>query len=92
MDLVPRQAREGMTVEEHYAAPAAPLSANLGRHFLCARYNADLSDAGLKSLGFLQLDASRIQKMDAVENIPVLIQIGRAAAKRVETDHFGPFL
>jgi uncharacterized protein len=92
MDLVPRQAREGMTVEEHYAAPVAPLSANLGRHFLYARYNADLSDAGLKSLGFLQLDASRIQKMDAVENIPVLIQIGRAAAKRVETDHFGPFL
>jgi Patatin-like phospholipase len=92
MDLVPRQVREGMTVEEHYAAPAVPLSTNLGRHFLYARYNADLSDAGLKSLGFLQVDASRIQKMDAVENIPVLAQIGRAAAKCVETDHFGSFL
>ena len=30
MDLVPRPLREGMTVEEHYAAPAVPLSTNLG--------------------------------------------------------------
>jgi uncharacterized protein len=92
MDLVPRQEREGTTLEEQYAAPAVPLSTNLGRQFLCARYNADLSVAGLKDLGFSHVDAANIQKMDAVGNIPVLTEIGRAAAQRVATDHFGSFL
>ena len=92
MDLVPRQLCEGMTLEEHYAAPAVPLSTNLGRHFLYTRYNADLSGAGLKNLGFPQVDAASIQKMDAVGNIPVLLEIGRAAAQVVKTDQFGSFL
>jgi predicted acylesterase/phospholipase RssA len=92
MDLVPRQSSERMTLEEQYKAPAVPLSTNLGRHFLYVRYNADLSAVGLKNLGFSQVDPSIIQKMDAVGNIPVLVKIGRAAAQRVEVDHFGPFL
>ena len=92
MDLVPRQLREGMTVEEQYAAPTIPLATNLGRHFLYVRYNSDLSGAGLKTLGFPQVDPTSIQKMDAVGNIPVLLEIGRAAAQRVQIDHFGSSL
>jgi hypothetical protein len=92
LDLVPRHLREEMTLEEQYAAPALPLSTNLGRAFLYARYNADLSPAGLTNLGFSKVDAASIQKMDAVENIPVLTEIGRAAGKRVAVAHFGPFL
>ena len=91
-DLVPRQVRDGMTFEEEMNAPALPLSVNLGRRFLYARYNADLSDAGLKSLAIPNADARSIQKLDAVENIPVLIQIGRAASERVDAAQFGPFL
>lgn len=81
-----------MSLEEQYAAPVVPLSTNLGRHFLYVRYNADLSDAGLKDLGFVNVNAASIQKMDAVENIPILLDIGRAAVKRAEADHFGCFL
>jgi hypothetical protein len=92
MDLIPRESREGMTLDEHYEAPAVPLSTNRGRHFLYASYNADLSGDGLKNLGFPQLDATSIQKMDAVGNIPALIDIGRATAQRMEPEHFGPFL
>jgi hypothetical protein len=92
MDLVPRQLHEGMTIDEHYAAMTLPLTTNLGRHFLYARYNADLSGDGLKGLGFTQVDPSSIQKMDAVVNIPTLLEIGRAAGQRVEVGHFGPFL
>jgi uncharacterized protein len=92
LDMVPRQLREEMTLEEQYAAPVVPLSTNLGRHFLYVRYNADLSDAGLKDLGFVNVNAASIQKMDAVENIPILLDIGRAAVKRAEADHFGCFL
>jgi patatin-like phospholipase len=92
LDMVPRQLREEMTLEEQYAAPVVPLSTNLGRHFLYVRYNADLSDAGLKDLGFVNANAASIQKMDAVENIPILLDIGRAAVKGAEADHFGCFL
>ncbi len=92
MDLVPRQLNDTMTLEEAYAAPPIPLSTNLGRHFLYARYNADLSSDGLKKLGFPHADASSVQKMDAVANIPLLLEIGRAAAANVHPEHFGSFL
>src|SRR5215467_10131630 len=68
-DLVPRQARQGITSDEELDAPPVPLSKNLGRRFLYVRYDADLSDAGLKSLGIQNVDASSIQRLDAVENI-----------------------
>jgi len=92
LDLVPRQAVAGGTMEQQYAAPEIPLSTDLGRHFLYARYNADLSRQGLDSLGFTQVDAASIQKMDAVENIETLLEIGRAAGESVRPAHFGPFL
>lgn len=42
LDLVPRQTMPGMTMEEEYNAAETPLSKDLGRQFLYARYNADL--------------------------------------------------
>jgi hypothetical protein len=92
LDLVPRQAVAGWTMEQQYAAPEIPLSTDLGRRFLYARYNADLSRQGLDSLGFTQADAASIQKMDAVENIETLLEIGRAAGTSVRPAHFGGFL
>jgi hypothetical protein len=92
LDLVPREAVPGGTVEQQYAAPAIPLSTDLGRRFLYARYNADLSSQGLNRLGFSQVDAASIQKMDAVENIESLLAIGRAAGGSVQAGHFGQFL
>jgi hypothetical protein len=92
MDLVPRQVGEGNTLEEQYAAPAIPLTTNLGRNFLYMRYNADLSGTGLKALGLPCVDAASIRKMDAVDNIPALLEIGQAAARAVEIGHFGSFL
>jgi hypothetical protein len=91
-DLVPRQPIAGGTMEQHYAAPEIPLSTDLGRRFLYARYNADLSRQGLDKRGFKAVDAASIQKMDAVENIEVLLSIGRAAGDSVNRAHFGPFL
>jgi uncharacterized protein len=92
LDLVPRQVTDGMTLEQQYAAPEIPLSMDLGRHFLYARYNADLSRQGLDHSGFTGVDPNGIQKMDAVENIETLLQIGRAAGNAVMTAHFGPFI
>jgi hypothetical protein len=92
LDLVPRLPAAGGTMEDQYAAPVIPVSENRGRQFLYARYNADLSRQGLDRLGFTNLDPASIQKMDAVENIESLLQIGRAAGADVRPDHFGPFL
>ena len=92
LDLVPRRRVEGMTMDEQYRAPEIPLSTGLGRQFLYARYNANLSRKGLDALGFQTVDSAIIQKMDAVENIPVLTDIGRSAAEDVQPAHFGPFI
>jgi hypothetical protein len=92
LDLVPREVIAGRTMEEQYAAPEIPLSTDMGRRFLYARYNADLSPQGLKRLGFPKVDSSSIQKMDAVENIESLLAIGKAAGGSVRPAHFGPFL
>src|SRR5215472_11888098 len=84
LDLVPRKIVQGTSMEEQYQAPKIPLSTDLGRHFLYARYNADISGAGLKEMGFADVSPDQIQRMDAVENIPQLLEIGRAAGQNVD--------
>ena len=69
-----------------------PLSQDLGRKFLYARYYADLSMGGLEKMGITDVIPNQIQRMDAVENIPDLLRIGRAAAGIVDPAHFGPFI
>jgi hypothetical protein len=92
MDLFPRELKDSATLDEAYEAPQIPLSTDLGRRFLYARYNADISGAGLITLGFPNADPANVQKMDAVQNIPLLLAIGQAAAKNVKPEHFGSFL
>ena len=92
MDLVPRVVSEGMTKDDYYAAPPIPLAIDMGRRFLYCRYNIDLSGKGLAALGFPKVNPSSMQKMDAVENIPALTEIGIAAGQLVDAAHFGPFL
>ncbi len=82
----------GAHIDNEIGTLASPAGTDLGRRFLYARYNADLSRAGLFDLGFKNVDPANIQKMDAVENIPTLLAIGNEAGKRIEAAHFGPFL
>lgn len=92
LDLIPREFEDGATLDEAYATPPIPLSTDLGRRFLYARYNADISRAGLRDLGFPDADPASVQKMDDVKNIQLLLQIGEAAAQHVKQEHFGSFL
>jgi hypothetical protein len=92
MDLVPRSLQDGMTLQESFAAPRIPIEQDLGRNFLYARYNADLSRSGLDALGFPNVDPDNIQKMDCPDNIPMLLKIGQAASAEVLPEHFGSFL
>ena len=56
-DMIPRDA----------AGKVIPLSQDVGRDFLYARYNADLSRAGLDALGLNDIQPKNVQKLDSVE-------------------------
>ncbi len=92
LDMIPRDVEAGMNLEQRYAAPMIPLTTDLGRQFLYARYNADLSAEGLTAAGFPSVHASNIQKMDAVENMETLLAIGRKAGEAVKAEHVGSFI
>lgn len=69
-----------------------PLSQNLGRAFLYARYNAELSRIGLDAMGLTDIEPEDVQKLDAVDQIANLSRVGRAVARSVSLAHFGPFV
>ena len=72
--------------------PPGPLSQDLGRAFLYARYDADLSEPGLAKLGLPDINPAAVAKLDAVDAMADLRRVGRAVAEKVETSHFGSFL
>jgi hypothetical protein len=69
-----------------------PLSQNTMRHFLYVRYNADLSEEGLKKAGLSNVNREHVGEVDSVEYIDELREVGRAAAKQVSMKHFGSFV
>jgi len=81
-DLIPRDG-EGAPV---------PLSEDLGRAFLYARYNVELSSRSLNELGLGDVDPSKVGKLDSVEHIDDLRRVGRRLAREVDLAHFGPFV
>ena len=60
--------------------------------FTYMRYNADLTREGLNTLGLPNIDPSKVQKLDSVDHIGDLQDVGRAVAKHVNMDHFAGFL
>ncbi len=60
--------------------------------FTYVRYNAELTQRGLKKLGLAKIDPALVQKMDSVKAIPQLRRIGRAIGKeQVKLEHFTGF-
>ena len=57
------------------------------------RYNAELTREGLEALGLRDIEPESVQKLDAVDRIPELREVGRAVAeKKVKREHFAGFL
>jgi hypothetical protein len=94
LDMVPRDGDASGSFADRMKRPITPLSTPLGRRFLYARYNVDLSPSSLAGLGFPNVEAKSVQKMDNAtnENIETLLAIGDASATQVKKDHFGPFV
>ncbi len=61
--------------------------------FTYVRYNAELSKSGLKALGVGKIKPKDVQRMDSVEHIKELQQVGKAVGeKKVRRAHFKKFL
>lgn len=59
--------------------------------FTYMRYNADLSRAGLDALGLPHIEPRNVQKLDSVDHITELQEVGRAVAREINIDHFAGF-
>jgi Patatin-like phospholipase len=72
---------------------AKPLLEDLGRAFLYARYDAELTREGLDALGLDKISPEAVLKLDSIEAVTELIAIGRAyASKSVDIGaHWGTF-
>ncbi|HEX8422577.1 MAG TPA: patatin-like phospholipase family protein [Pyrinomonadaceae bacterium] len=81
-DLIPRDE----------AGNKIPLSEDLGRAFLYARYNVELSSKCLNDLGLGGIDPSKVGKLDSVDHMDDLSRIGRRLAQEVKVEDFGPFV
>jgi len=67
-----------------------PMSPKL---FTYMRYNAELTHEGLAALDLSGINPQNVHKLDSVEHVADLQQIGRAvAAKKLNIEHFPPFL
>ncbi len=69
-----------------------PAGSDTHKHFLYARYNADLSRKGLDALGLQNIDSDHVRQMDSVKYISELQQVGKKAAQQVSMNHFGSFV
>jgi hypothetical protein len=68
---------------------AGPVNEKL---FTYARYNAELSEDGLKQLGLSQIRPEHVRQMDSVEFIPELQAVGQKVAElEIKPEHFDRF-
>ena len=96
-DMIPREkAPKGpcLSFEERMKLNKIPLSENKKRAFLYNRYNPELTEKGLDELGITDYDLEDLLRMDLAtpENIKKLWEIGEAAGRAVQREHFGDFL
>ena len=81
-DMIPRDER----------GKRIPLSRDLGRKFLYARYNAHLEQESLDALGLQDVPADNVKELGSVDFIDDLRKVGKRIAKDVRVEDFAPFL
>jgi len=60
--------------------------------FAYARYDPDVTSAGLAAMGLADIDAQAMQEMDSVKNMPDIQRVGKSFAQRhVSLDHLRGF-
>jgi uncharacterized protein len=85
-DMIPRE-------DDSIQGNFVPLEEDCGRQFLYARFDPDLSRAGLDALGLTAISPTDVEAMDAVVNIRKMQDVGRAYANTlVEMAPFNRFI
>ena len=67
-----------------------PLASNQ-KLFTYVRYNAELTRAGLDEIGCRNTRPEAVRKLDAINSIPALRDVGQHAATKVSAEHFAEF-
>jgi hypothetical protein len=91
LDLTCRVALDSAARDEWLNSAHRSLDEDLGRDFLYARYNADLSREGLDALDCADIRPEDVQQLDSVEHMDELLRVGRAAGRQVSLSHYGSF-
>lgn len=81
-DLIPRDAHDEPLALEH----------DLGKAFLYARYNAELSRASLDKMGLSNIAPENVCQLDSVKAIDDLRRIGQKVAQEIKLADFGAFV
>ena len=72
-------------------ACAGPLSEGQ-KLFAYVRYNAELTREGLDAIGCKDIQPETVQKLDSIDAIPELLEVGTAVAEmKIKQDHFAGF-
>ena len=71
---------------------AVPVTSTVPKQFAYVRYDPDVSQAGLNTLGLTDIKAKEVQVMDSVKHMPQIQRVGTTyAAKHVSLDHLRGF-
>jgi len=90
--IVDREIHDLIPVDPGIPDQPLSLDTDLGKAFVYARYNAELTADGLAQLGLEGIDAEQMRKMDDVGNVADLAKIGAALGGKVDLAHFGSFV
>jgi predicted acylesterase/phospholipase RssA len=88
---IDREVLDLLSAEDLEESPKRPAPGNTGKAFIYARYNPELTPAGLDAIGLGHLDAKAVSKLDAVGHVDDLAAIGRAVGEQVKLDHLRSF-
>jgi predicted acylesterase/phospholipase RssA len=81
-DLVPRDSD----------GKALPLSEDLHRAFLYVRYDVELTEQGLETVGIRNVDPEPLRALDSTDAMDELKRVGEAVADQVDLAHLGGFI
>jgi hypothetical protein len=86
--------RAGRQIDREFGSRLDATGVSGANLFTYVRYDADLSDEALRKFGVKDpAQRKRLRKLDAVNEVPLLQQLGRHAAAGIDLDrHFAGFL
>jgi len=81
-DLIPRDS-DGNIIS---------LGNDLGRAFLYARYDVELTTEGLEEIGVTGIDPKPLQKLDSTDSMDELARVGQSLGEKFDLAHLGKFI